>query len=1020
MRGIFFLRPVLLVVLTAASSVAASGEPKGQPEDPRSVVRDATRAVENETVAQLGALWQARLDHDPTDRAALIGLATLARLSYDYPRAEALYRRADRADAAPPDRFTAYARLGQAWALEERGFSNGAEAQFEGARTAAHRVGDGAAEAEALIALSFVSARMSGVAAGLALLGRAQRLIPPAALDLEAERLRHRAILRAVGGSLDAIVDAEASIALARRAGDARAEAQALRSAAKVMNLRTQNDQAVSYYRRAEEVFRKVHDHSWLAVTLTDRAGTLLEQGDLGEAMEALRVGLAEAETSHNLFAIAGAHNGFADIAMHVNDLASASEHLNRAVAMYQSQGDPSSATIPRRYLAFVALAAGKPAEARRQVLENLEFYRSTQEATNVFELHRMLAAIAMREGDWAAAAQALGDAEVLSGKLGMARWTDQLALDVGLLALFRGHLDGAERSLGAYLGTVDASQSVLRYAIRLRLAEILVRRGELARAEDEAVAAWDELDRWRASLSDRELRLLAFQTSPAELKTPLVGRSEQDASVARVLSALAAGGRVASAFELAERRRARELGDALLQAEALRADVTSSGPVAGRSAGAVTAAAVAASIPDGRTALLEFVVGARGGPATLFVVLPTAVRVHELALSDTLPALVARFVALLEGGSDAGELAHALGQALLEPALADLGPEITRLVIVPDGPLHRLPWDALGLADGRRVVDRFAVSVAPSAAVVAALWRRAGLRRAPTPGPVRLLAFGDPAFASTGAARDDAASGGGGAAEVFRSAFEASGGLPRLEASAREVQVVAGYAPVAEVRVREAASAAYLKHADLAGFRILHFATHALVDEGTAARTALALAPGDGESGFVSPGELAALHLDADLVVLSACRTGRGVVVEGEGVQGLTAPLLQAGARSVVATSWRIGDQATVAFVRSFYQALAEGQPVADALRAARLDAIRRGAKPNEWAVFTAVGDPLVTVRLRTPASAFGLWAWASLAALAVAAAACAGAYFVRMRRLRTGEASGSPAPVVARTHQR
>ena len=120
--------------------------------------------------------------------------------------------------------------------------------------------------------------------------------------------------------------------------------------------------------------------------------------------MEALRVGLAEAERSHNLFAIAGAHNGFADIAMHVNDLETAREHLERAVAMYEAQGDPTSTTIPRRYLAFLSLAAGKPEEARRQVLEVLEFYRSTNEATDVFDLHRMLAAIALRESDWGAA----------------------------------------------------------------------------------------------------------------------------------------------------------------------------------------------------------------------------------------------------------------------------------------------------------------------------------------------------------------------------------------------------------------------------------------------------------------------------------------------------------------------------------------------------------------------------------------------------------------------------------------
>src|SRR5262249_59367177 len=161
---------------------------------------------------------------------------------------------------------------------------------------------------------------------------------------------------------------------------------------------RSQYPPAVAFFRQAEERFRRAHDISWLAVTITDRAGAHLSYGDFGEAMEALRVGLAEAETSHNLFAIAGAHNGFADVAMHVNDLATAREHLEQSVAMYEAQGDPTSTTIPRRYLAFLSLAAGKPEEARRQVLEILAFYSSTREATDVFDLHRMLAAIAMRE----------------------------------------------------------------------------------------------------------------------------------------------------------------------------------------------------------------------------------------------------------------------------------------------------------------------------------------------------------------------------------------------------------------------------------------------------------------------------------------------------------------------------------------------------------------------------------------------------------------------------------------------
>jgi CHAT domain-containing protein len=83
---------------------------------------------------------------------------------------------------------------------------------------------------------------------------------------------------------------------------------------------------------------------------------------------------------------------------------------------------------------------------------------------------------------------------------------------------------------------------------------------------------------------------------------------------------------------------------------------------------------------------------------------------------------------------------------------------------------------------------------------------------------------------------------------------------------------------------------------------------THALVDDRALGRTALA--PGPSGSGLVTPGELAGLRLDADMVVLSACRTAGGVVVDGEGIQRLTAALLAAGARSVVATAgaWATG----------------------------------------------------------------------------------------------------------------
>ena len=229
-------------------------------------------------------------------------------------------------------------------------------------------------------------------------------------------------------------------------------------------------------------------------------------------------------------------------------------------------------------------------------------------------------------------------------------------------------------------------------------------------------------------------------------------------------------------------------------------------------------------------------------------------------------------------------------------------------------------------------------------------------------PRAVRLLALGDAAVATTPRDTADAAAAG------FFAAARAAGALERLSGAAREARLVARYAPAADVRLGRDASAAFLKRADLRGYRILHFATHAVVDERSVAGTALALAPGNGESGFVGASDLSALNLDADLVVLSACRSAGGVMVGGEGIRGLTAPLLAAGARSLVATQWRIDDRAVVPVVDALYAALASGQPVIEALRTAKLRALRDGRSPRAWAAFSVIGDPLVRVPLRTP----------------------------------------------------
>jgi len=251
-----------------------------------------------------------------------------------------------------------------------------------------------------------------------------------------------------------------------------------------------------------------------------------------------------------------------------------------------------------------------------------------------------------------------------------------------------------------------------------------------------------------------------------------------------------------------------------------------------------------------------------------------------------------------------------------------------------------------LELPDGRRMIERFEISYAPSASVYAALRRRSLGSDADT--PVRaasargVMAFGAPERPlHSGMARWDT--------------------LPPLPEAAAEARDVARAAPRSVARLGRDASEAALKRTPLSDVSVLHFASHAVVDPAGLRGTALLLAPGGGEDGIVRPEELSALSLDADLVVLSACATAlSGGHAGDEGLRGLVAPLIEAGARGVAATLWPVDDQAQHTLVRRFYQRLARGESTAAALRGAKLEALRGGAAPRDWAALVLWGDPL------------------------------------------------------------
>lgn len=890
---------------------------------PRAIVRAAERAVSDDSAESLASRWRAALAHDSSDRAALLGLATLANLQYDFPTSERLLSKLLGQTGASPDRWTVQALLGFYNLANAQGDYRKADSLLRPTIATARRIRDRGGQMDAMAGFVNTRGAISGAAARSAALDSLASLLPTGDSPERAGYLCRRGHLQAALGDSAALPVLRQGLAMAERLGDRRLAGNCLDSYAVSHSFLGRIDSVLPLMDRAESLLRATHDHASLGRLYSRRSDELQSAGRLGEAKQAVLQVLSEAALSRNRERYAFAYGGLGGLALLIGDLPGAIDYFGRAFALYDSLGQAIGAKIARRSQVWVLSAAEDVARPRGLEKEA----RST------------------------------------------------LGYDHGRLALAQGDLDVSERYFTEYLAGIPADNRLHRNLIRVRLAQVWVRRANLERAEREITEASQELETWRASLGDDDLRRYAFAATA-------LGELYPQGPVAQVLGALVHGGRVDAAFALGEQRRARALADRLNQADALREGGVPSGAPAHR-AQAATAPEIAGALPDDSTALLEYVAGTEGAPTTLFMVTRSGVRARLLQSADTLAPVIARMVALLEAGENAEGPARTLGQALLVPARQELPHSVRRLVIVPDGPIHRVPFDALRLQDDTPAAQQWAIGLAPSAAVAAKLWREQPRSADTASGGVRILALGDPAF------KDEKTMARSSESETYRSAFNATGGLPRLIGSGTEAREVARFAPGGgEVRLRDQASEQWFKRAPLDRFAVIHLATHALVDESSLARTALALAPGPGEDGFLSPADLASLHLKADLVVLSACRTAGGVPVVGEGIEGLTTPLLAAGARSVVATQWRIGDRSTVRLVRDFYEQLAKGQPVAEALRSAKLAALRRGAPASEWAGLTVVGDPWARVAIKEPKPDWAWWAAASggLTLLAVA----------------------------------
>lgn len=804
---------------------------------------------------------------------------------------------------------------------------------------------------------------------------------------------------------------ARRSLKLAEESGDRLGTAAALNSMGNIIDWLGDTSSALEHYRRSLAIATEIKD-PWLLPILHNNIGLMYKsQGDSMRALEYIQTSLRLAEESKDSGSILRALHNIGIVHAGQGNYEQAFEYYEKSLALAEQLG--AKGLIPA-VLGNMGLSHSK----RGNHAPALEYHRKALERAQEIGDKEVIAGSLNNIGDvygnlgeYARALEYFRKGLALAEEMGNRVLIANAYIDIAEAHLLLGEprkaVEFAERSAALYRQAELPDQLV--YPLTL-LGKAHLALGESEPARRPLLEAISIVERLREQVAggerDRQ-RFFETQVGPYYVMVELLLARGDDFGAltyaerakGRVLLDVLSGGRVDinKAMTAEEQARERALGgevsainsqifreksqpqpdaarlkelDARLHKARLEYESFQTGLYAAHpelrlrrgESPSLTQGELVALLPDAKTALLEFVVGEEA--SYLFAVTraePTgaSVKVKSYRLNVKAKDLAARVEdvhkRLSERNLDFGERARALYELLLGPAREQLRGR-TLLCIVPDGVLWELPFQALQPRDGVYLVEDHAVFYTPSLSVLHGMERLAGRERRLNAGGGRapvLLAFGNPSL-------------GRHTVEFVKSVYrdEKLGPLPEAE---REVKALEEfYTPSrSRIYVREEAREERAK-AEVGGYRVLHFATHGVLDDRNPMYSHVLLSqagPGAAEDGLLHAWEVMKLDLKADIVVLSACQTARGKLGAGEGLIGMGWALFVAGSPTAVLSLWKVESSSTAELMVSFHRNLTAqgaGRSKAEALRAASLELMkdRRFRHPFYWAGFVMTGD--------------------------------------------------------------
>ena len=827
-----------------------------------------------------------------------------------------------------------------------QGENHEVESLSQEALEAARRAEDGASESEAIFnlgSLQYSFGRMREAMRFFETSAETARRAKDPMLEARAELyIGHTAVMMEERSRAEAALGRAKT--LSREQGDGRGEAEATRVLGQLHSRLGENQKALEYFEEARTLLKPLSDPATEA-TISNAIGQLyFDMGEietaLGHFLRALELNQRHPFRRREAATLLEVGRCYLDLGRHEEALS----HFEKALAMYRELENPRLEADVLTALGRLSATMGDEEGALRHFEQAIELKTSVGDVRGrafifdeVGNLHRKL-------GNHEEALRGFREAAERS------READDPLFES--LALY--HASMAHRDAGRLDDARAAVENSIRLSetLRAKVASYGLRTSFLASVHERYSFYVDLLIQLHRVRPGEDLDALAFQaaervrarTLRESLQEAAAGIRmgiepellERDRELRRRLNGLASERELLP--EDRDRERLRSEIDALsTDYDRLQSTIRSRSPryAALTEPGAATLAEVQALLDD-ETRLIAYHLGEER--SFLWSVTRDSHSLHDLPGGEIIEALARETYLSLKSPGASASASSRLSRVLLEPLRSF---DERRLVVVADGALSYVPFGALDdpRTVGKPLIDAVEVVRLPSASLVSALRAQRSGRRF-----TRWVAIAaDP---------------------VYGNGSELS--VRRLPESRREASQIAALAPPGGVEVVAGFDARreWVESTDFRAFRVLHLATHGIVDDERPELSGIVLSlvdeNGAPQDGFLRLHDIYNLTLPVDLVVLSACETGLGKEVKGEGLIGLVRGFMYAGAPAVIASSWKVDDSATAALMTELYRGLFEGKPPSAALREAQVavSKIPRFRSPYYWAAFELQGD--------------------------------------------------------------